>query len=187
MKCHLFMIHFLLQVIQHIFSSLNLLFPIVLMSNTQMPGLINQNHLLNYLLLWFFIHSCLWLTELYAVIKTVSKFITCVTLLVPVLYFYIHTFISYWQIDSAEERLSHDQSRRKFFWSGFGLMSRPLYWSQITNLLQCQLCYRVPRRCMFECSHACILDCADGQWWRDGSIWVCECLCMLSCMHTTRH
>ena len=44
------------EVIQHICGSLNLHFPMVLVSNvahinTQMPGLINQNHLLNYLLL----------------------------------------------------------------------------------------------------------------------------------------
>ena len=59
-----------------------------------MPGLINQNHLLNY-----FYYDFLYIIvfdwqdyTLYVAIKTVSKFITNVTLLFPVLYF-IYVYI----------------------------------------------------------------------------------------------
>ena len=50
-------------------------------------------HSMNYLLLWIlYIAVFDWQNyTLYAVIKTVSKFITNATLLVPVLYFYILT------------------------------------------------------------------------------------------------
>ena len=49
---------------------------------------------MNYLLLWFlYIAVFDWQNyTLYAVIKTVSKFITYVTLSAPVLYFYVNTF-----------------------------------------------------------------------------------------------